>query len=387
MKSSIALLLGVITFFSSVLLAQTSNSRPQKVHSIAVAQYEYSWYVQQHALWKTCLEKNPNNPDGWLNFYTASRMAKLFSSDADKRKEWGQEMERIVEAMKIPIKDTYEYYYIQGYHEVDHLKKKPYIFKAYEMNPERTETYDDLVTYYELIRDKKKLKEIAKKWKASGDYSPAIMVWNYNMLVSTAPNSILLTYGDNDTYPAWLLQQAEGIRADVQVINISLLQRKDYRDLLFKELNIPLLEAPKNSKDVVEHFIKHKGDRPLYTSLTVPYNKWGIADQLFNVGMALRYGGTEEQHTLSYLVHNYENNLLLDYLKCPIYPTPPCNAQKWYTKLYVPTFMMLYKHYTLTNNQQEQKKLKALILQITKDWSDRADVVKQLHCHEEKLDK
>jgi hypothetical protein len=49
-----------------------------------------------------------------------------------------------------------------------------------------------------------------------------------NYLSSCAPNSILFTYGDNDTYPLWWIQQAENYRTDVTVINNNLLSLPIY---------------------------------------------------------------------------------------------------------------------------------------------------------------
>jgi hypothetical protein len=85
----------------------------------------------------------------------------------------------------------------------------------------------------------------AENWddhNRSGRYTARDIGADY--LESCAPNSILFTYGDNDSFPLWYVQDVEGIRTDVRVANLSYFQAGWYIEMMkqkaFKSDPMPL---------------------------------------------------------------------------------------------------------------------------------------------------
>ncbi len=65
---------------------------------------------------------------------------------------------------------------------------------------------------------------VAFNWQhadRSGNYIP--QAFARNVMNTLPPNAMLFTNGDNDTFPLWYIQEVEGLRPDVRIVNLSLL--------------------------------------------------------------------------------------------------------------------------------------------------------------------
>jgi hypothetical protein len=65
--------------------------------------------------------------------------------------------------------------------------------------------------------------------------------YSRNLLATVPPGGMLLTNGDNDTFPLWYLQIAHGCRKDVTILNVNLLNMPPaVRQLLRRDRDLPL---------------------------------------------------------------------------------------------------------------------------------------------------
>ncbi len=101
----------------------------------------------------------------------------------------------------------------------------------------------------------------------SGRYTARDIGANY--LLSCAPNSVLFTYGDNDSFPVWYVQDVEQVRTDVRVANLSYIQAGWYIDMMrqkaFESDPLPLTLAPEKYLEGVRDqlFVDNRVDKPV----------------------------------------------------------------------------------------------------------------------------
>ena len=82
-------------------------------------------------------------------------------------------------------------------------------------------------------------------------------------LESCAPNAIIFSFGDNDTYPLWYAQEVEGVRPDIRIINNSLLGIDWYiNQLRYKVNNADSLDVLWTPEQIEGHNREYLRYRP-----------------------------------------------------------------------------------------------------------------------------
>ncbi len=125
----------------------------------------------------------------------------------------------------------------------------------------------------------------------SGRYLTRDVAFDY--LNSCAPDAILFTNGDNDTFPLWYAQEVEGKRVDVRVCNLMLLNTDWYIDQMKRRVNesapLPITLPVKKYYDGVNNqvFIVEKTKDPVDISTIID---WVNSD---NKGTKVQVSSTE----------------------------------------------------------------------------------------------
>ncbi len=360
-------LAGLLLVFFLPGLAAGQKTKPELIYPLTIMAKSPDYYRTQALLWEQEVDQRPEDANAWFNYYKAARNANVLALDPDFS------LGAIVKELSGAIPHTFEHYYIEFWESPLENRRYDLLLKAHELAPDRIEAYHDLITYYELTGEKNLRSYYCQKWYESNAISPGVLDWNYNALMSVESNAILLTQGDNDTYPAWVLQEVMKVQPGVRVLNLYLLAaNREYRDRVYRELGLVPQFASAMKMDllgqveqVAQHIFEH-AKLPVYYGISVPATmRRQEEEHLYLTGLAFLRSLTALDN-VAIIRHNVERKFRMDNLKLTTAFDRSQSVVNHMNINYIPPLILLHRHYVSTGESAKATELQQLVLDLAK---------------------
>ena len=220
-KAIIYVLLAIVlaTLCAAVSKAIAKDiERPEKVVSKRITVYDKETYAQLAQRWEQYYKEFPSE-DAYGNWMYAAR----YAGDENYEKLLDKGLK------KYSANPTLLYLKAMtkcGTH-LD-IEARELLERASRLDPSNMDVWFGLVGIY-MDQNEDELTDITLRHLLEGNAIPEdIMDYNYNMLLGLKSNAILITNGDMDTYPGWMLTRILKHRPDVTIVNRSLLNTDWY---------------------------------------------------------------------------------------------------------------------------------------------------------------
>lgn len=239
--------------------------------------------------------------------------------------------------------------------------------------------FENRLRQAELLGDKSQVESICKEWYASGQYSPGVLNWNYNALMSVEKDAIIFTQQESDTYPALLLQHALKVRPDVKVLGMQLLESPEYRKLVIRDQQLHWIAVEGSLSDFWKQFLDTRNQvflqkTPIYFGVMTNKNLL-FADKarLYLTGLALKYS-LQNIDNVAMLRENFEQRFRLDYLDFSLQPEKDPALIARLNLNYVPALVLLHRYYAAKGALPQANRVQSLALQVARAAEREAEV-------------
>ncbi|MDK9699254.1 MAG: hypothetical protein OEM52_03765 [bacterium] len=204
--------------------------RPVPIVSKRITYYDQATYQKLTELWQKYYKAFPSE-DSYGNWMKAARYANH------------PEYEKLLAKglKKYPSNPTLLYLSGMIRAGIGEPEATAKVERAMQLDPSFTDPIFALVVNYMALGEREKSDAMLRRLIELGAVNEEVMDYSYNMLAQLEPNAILITNGDNDTYPGWILTRIEKFRPDVVLVNRSLMNTTWYPEIVAKDIGLPFV--------------------------------------------------------------------------------------------------------------------------------------------------
>jgi tetratricopeptide (TPR) repeat protein len=277
-------LLCFLALAAAALPARAAAERPQEIRSWRHEMLSLGRYDTLATAWEEYAKAHPKDARALVEWGDALR----YSGERAKRDQAPEKYKRAFEMdpKSAPVVEAYvRTALITDHEKADWARARRLLADAVAAEPDYADTYYMLWMAHLHERDAAGADEALRTLVRLGDINRPLLDFGINMLAGAPQNAIILTNGDNDTYPPLAAQAVLGMRKDVAIVNLSLLNTRWYiRHWRDAGVPIPLDDAAVDALEYSEaasisqqvqtilHDIMQSGGstRPLMYAITVP---------------------------------------------------------------------------------------------------------------------
>jgi hypothetical protein len=250
----------ILTGVALIVNAATGDIvRPEEIKSKRQVVYDDATYAKLETLWQEYYDAYPSEY-AYANWMYAARYA------GDK--DYPTMLDRGLD--QYPANPTLLYLKALTLHGKDNARCRKLYERATSLDPSYADPWFGLVDVYMVAGDEERTNLALRHLLESGIITDEVLDYNYNMLVSLEPDAILITNGDNDTYPGWILTRILGIRPDVSIVNRSLLNT-DWYPLYVIDQGVPRFIGQESLEKLRAAILKDMKDNKTGVPLGGPF--------------------------------------------------------------------------------------------------------------------
>ena len=330
----------LLTLASLFTVGAPPAERPVPFTDVLYGRYYPEFYDQQAAAWEAVATDDCGTDLDWWHYYKTAHYSNRFGNGE-------YDLAAILAAAEQRLDpEGFEMHYLRFAADKNPATRFEHLVNAQRADPDRPEAAPALATYYSINGRTKEQNDVLALMHRHRPLPAGLLEYNHNQLMSVARNGILITQGDSDTYPAWLLQGRYGVRPDVAVINLPLLLGiSSYRSYWEQQLGLaqPLDVA---GRDVAAVLAQLAGQaRPLYFSATGQHHFAQLpAERMFVTGLAFRYSPTPVDN-LGELARNVSERFRTELLRQPFDDSPAQAVADQLNQNYLPALLELHEYY------------------------------------------